>query len=72
MELPGPIRQSDFIGDLCIALAHRWIAERRFVVITGYFDESGTHGSSPLSLMAGHVGDARQWRNFEKRSEEVI
>jgi hypothetical protein len=34
---------------------------------TAYFDESGTHAGADLSVMAGFVGDARQWRKFEKR-----
>jgi hypothetical protein len=42
------------------------------MVITGYFDESGTHGESPVSLMAGYIGDARQWRNFEKRARKLF
>lgn len=37
------------------------------MVLTAYFDESGTHAGSPLSAMSGFVGDARQWRKFEKR-----
>jgi hypothetical protein len=39
---------------------------------TAYFDESGTHGGSKLSCMAGFVGDARQWRKFEKRAEKLF
>jgi len=37
------------------------------MVFTAYLDESGTHAGSPISAMAGFVGDARQWRKFEKR-----
>jgi hypothetical protein len=37
------------------------------MVMTAYFDESGTHGGAELSAMAGFVGNARQWRKFEKR-----
>lgn len=42
------------------------------MLIVGYFDESGTHDSAPLSLMAGYIGDARQWRNFEKRARKLF
>lgn len=42
------------------------------MIVTGYFDESGTHGSAPLSLMAGYIGDDRQWRNFEKRAKKLF
>lgn len=68
----APLRPSDFIGELCIALAHRWEPERRFMVITGYLDESGTHGGATLSVMAGFIADARQWRKFEKRAGKLF
>lgn len=29
-----------FIGELCIALAHRWDPERLFVIFTAYIDEA--------------------------------
>jgi hypothetical protein len=31
------------------------------------FDESGIHAGADTSVMAGFVGEARQWRKFEKR-----
>lgn len=37
-----------------------------------YLDESGTHAGSPISAMAGFVGDARQWRKFEKRAGNLF
>jgi hypothetical protein len=37
------------------------------MILTGFFDESGTHAASPISAMAGFIGDSRQWRKFEKR-----
>jgi hypothetical protein len=66
------IRSSDFIGELCIALAHRRDAERLFMVLTGYFDESGVHGGSPVTIMAGYIAEARQWRKFEKRASKIF
>lgn len=42
------------------------------MVITGYFDESGTHGPAEVSVMAGFVGNERQWRKFEKRSSKLF
>ena len=63
----APIRHSGWIGKLCIALAHRWEPERQFLILTSYLEESGTHGGA-LSVMAGFLADARQWRKFEKRT----
>jgi hypothetical protein len=39
---------------------------------TAYFDESGTHSAAEVSVMAGFVGDARQWRKFEKRAGKLF
>jgi hypothetical protein len=36
------------------------------LILTGYFDESGTHADAKVSAMAGFLGDRRQWRKFEK------
>ncbi len=56
-----------FIGDLCVALAHRWDPERLFVIFTAYFDEADTHGPAPTIIMAGFLGHAYQWRRFETK-----
>jgi hypothetical protein len=37
-----------------------------------YLDESGTHQGAAVSVMAGFVGDERQWRKFEKRSGKLF
>jgi hypothetical protein len=42
------------------------------MILTAYLDESGTHTESPLSLMAGFIADARQWRKFEKRTGKLF
>lgn len=42
------------------------------MVITGFLDESGTHRGATLSVMAGFVADARQWRKFEKRAGRLF
>jgi hypothetical protein len=53
------------------ALAHRWEPERQFMILTSYLDESGTHGGV-LTVMAGFLADARQWRKFEKRTTKLF
>jgi hypothetical protein len=67
----APVRPSGFVGDLCIALAHRWDPERSFMILTSYLDESGTHGGD-VTIMAGFLADARQWRKFEKRTTKLF
>jgi len=42
------------------------------MVFTAYFDESGTHRGADISGMAGFVGNARQWRKFEKRAGKLF
>jgi len=34
------------------------------MIITTYIDESGTHDSSPISVIAGYVGTTIQWERF--------
>jgi hypothetical protein len=41
------------------------------MVLTSYLDESGTHGGD-LTIMAGFLADARQWRKFEKRTTKLF
>ncbi len=36
-------------------------------VYTAYLDESGTHDTSPLTVMGGMLARADQWRDFEKK-----
>jgi hypothetical protein len=47
--------------------AYRLEAERFFVfVFTGYLDESGTHGDSPVTVMGGMLARSDQWKHFEQ------
>jgi len=66
----NPVRDS--IGKLAEALFNRKTSGAPFVILTAYIDESGTHGPSPLSVMAGYVADPRQWRNYEKRTAKLF
>jgi len=62
-----PAEDRAFIREICDAIAHRWQPERIFVVLTltTYLDESGTHGDSPVTVMAGIMANAHQWDRFE-------
>jgi hypothetical protein len=42
------------------------------VIFTGYFDESGTHTGAGVSTIAGYIGEARQWRKYEKRAAKLF
>jgi len=53
------------IGDLSVALFRVWQPERLFVIFTAHIDESGTHGGSPITVMAAAFGSAKQWQRFE-------
>jgi hypothetical protein len=35
------------------------------MLLTAYLDESGTHETSPISVMAGYLGTAEQWQAFD-------
>jgi hypothetical protein len=37
------------------------------LLFTAYFDEADTHGLSPTIIMAGFLGQARQWEIFDRR-----
>jgi hypothetical protein len=69
--MSAPPNASDFIGGLCIALAHRWEPERLFMILTAYLDESGTHDGSPVTIMGGILGRADQWARFETQFERI-
>jgi hypothetical protein len=42
------------------------------MILTAYFDERGTHAGAEISGMAGFLGDAKQWRKFEKRVTKLF
>ena len=35
------------------------------MILTAYFDESGTHVGSAVTVMGGIMANARQWAKFE-------
>jgi len=44
----------------------------RFLVITGYFDESGTHMGSPHHVLAGFVGGTEEWIALEREWRKIL
>lgn len=66
-----PMRASDWIGEHCLALAHRWEPDRLIVIFTAHIDEADTHGPSPDIIMAGFLGHAFQWRRFQKKLTKI-
>lgn len=61
----------DLIREICVALCHRWRSGRLFVILTANFDESGTHTGSPVTIMAGILGTANQWRQFQRELDKI-
>ena len=41
-------------------------------MLGAYFDDSGTHGPSPLVAVAGHVGKAEQWDKFNQEWQDTL
>lgn len=68
LKEPKPL---SFIRELSLAIEHRWVPERLYVIFTAYFDESGTHGDSHALVVAAQLGTARQWEIFERRLKRL-
>jgi hypothetical protein len=41
------------------------------VIFTAYFDEADTHGPAPTVILAAFLGNASQWRRFERELAEI-
>jgi hypothetical protein len=56
----------DSLKASCLALLHQWepVVVLGFV-FTGYFDESGTHDGSDVTIMSGMLARADQWKKFD-------
>jgi len=42
------------------------------MVLSGYYDESGTHGGSPMTVLAGFLGPVEQWGKFDREWNKVL
>src|SRR5438105_4466057 len=60
------------IGRLALGLYPAAPRGRTFVILTAYYDESGTHGGSPLTVLAGFVGSGDEWVGFEREWQKVL
>ena len=48
------------------------VAAILFIMLLAYLDESGTHGGSPNTVMAGFAGTQEQWEGFISEWESVL
>jgi hypothetical protein len=72
VNAPAPIRRSPF-ADLALALFHDERASDRFMAMTAYFDESGTHGAdSPATIFGGFLAREGLWYIFEERLKQLF
>jgi hypothetical protein len=56
---------------LSLSLFHDAHRDRSFMVMTGYFDEAGTHGGSPITVVGGFVATVAQWATYERELLEL-
>ncbi|UYO48530.1 DUF3800 domain-containing protein [Rhodopseudomonas palustris] len=42
------------------------------MVSTAYYDESGTHDGSPITVLGGLVGQAEHWAEFEREWKKIL
>jgi hypothetical protein len=54
-------------GSLALALFHKWVPSRIFMIITVYMDESGTHAGAPNMIVGGYVARLGQCYDLEKK-----
>ena len=41
-------------------------------MFNAYYDESGTHNGSPITVLGGFLGEAIQWAEFEREWRKVL
>jgi hypothetical protein len=55
------------IGRLALSLYPQDPSGRHFLLFNAYYDESGTHNGSPITVLGGFLGEAIQWAEFERK-----
>lgn len=62
----------DAFEHLCHIIVPEYRSNQIIGMFTGYFDESGTHASSPVVCVGGCVSTAEQWSLFQREWKEVL
>jgi hypothetical protein len=60
----------DELGALALSLDCAWNAERLFMIVTAYCDESGMEG--PRAFMAGYVARVGAWHGFVRKWKKLL
>jgi hypothetical protein len=67
-----PDLEASFIGRAAQSLYPRDPCGRQWMILTAYYDESGTHDGSPATVLAGFVGDTNQMVDLEIEWSKVL
>jgi hypothetical protein len=60
------------IGRLALSLYPAEPGARLFVAFNAYYDESGTHAGSPVTVLGGFVGSADEWACLDRDWRKVL
>jgi hypothetical protein len=60
------------IGRLALSLYPHDPCGRFFLVFTAFYDESGTHKGSPITVLGGFFGGALDWADFDREWRKVL
>jgi Protein of unknown function (DUF3800) len=60
------------IGRLALSLYPEDPSGRYFLLFNAYYDESGTHNGSPITVLGGFLGEAIHWAEFEREWRKVL
>lgn len=60
------------IADLADFLVPDWCHYKGLALLRAYFDESGIHAGSPVTLVSGFIGSRRQWRTVSREWDALM
>jgi hypothetical protein len=70
-QVATPIR--GWMGDLDWSLSWQVRPDRLYMAMTGFFDESGTHGAeSPVVIVGGFLATVEQWDAYERDLKALL